>query len=85
MPCVELFERQDLAWRTEVLPAGLPVLAVEMGRPETWCRFTGSLERVVGVTTFGASAPLAQLIERYGFTPEKIAKSLAAHLERRKG
>jgi transketolase len=85
MPCVELFERQDLAWRTEVLPAGLPVLAVEMGRPETWCRFTGSLERVVGVTTFGASAPLAQLIERYGFTPEKIAKSLAAHLERQRG
>lgn len=78
MPCVELFLAQDEAWRRRVLPEGIPVCAVEMGRPEIWCRFTGSLDRVIGVTTFGASAPAADLAQEFGFTAEALAEKLAA-------
>lgn len=80
MPCVELFLTQDAEWRRRVLGQDLPVFAVEMGRPEGWCRFTGSLDRVVGVSTFGASAPAKELTKEYGFTPEQIAQKLRAAL-----
>jgi transketolase len=63
-----------------LLPPGLPVLAVEMGRPESWCPFTGSLDRVVGVTHFGASAPGKVLAQELGFTPELLAQRLAEML-----
>lgn len=76
MPCVEVFVQQDAAYRQRILPPGVPVLAVEMGRPEIWCAFTGSLARVVGQTTFGASAPMKALAEHFGFTPAKVAERL---------
>ena len=78
MPCVELFLRQDEAYRSRVLQTGLPVAAVEMGRPEPWCRFTGSIDRVHGQSTFGASAPAKALTEHFGWTPAAIAKALRA-------
>jgi transketolase len=81
MPCLELFLAQDEEYRNQLLGADLPILAVEMGRPEIWCQLTGSLERVVGVTTFGASAPASDLAEHYGFTPAKLAVHLRKILE----
>ena len=80
MPCVEAFLAQDTAWRECVLPKGQPVFAVEMGRPEPWCRFTGSIERVIGLEGFGASAPYKQLAAHFGFTPEAVAARVAAQL-----
>ena len=80
MPCVELFLAQDASWQTNVLPRELPTLAVEMGRPEGWCRFTGSLDRVVGITSFGASAPAKELTKHFGFTAEQVAQRLRAAL-----
>lgn len=77
MPCVEVFLAQDAAYRGKTLRSDLPVFAVEMGRPETWCQFTGKPERVIGVSRFGASAPHNVLTEKYGFTPAAIA----AHIE----
>jgi transketolase len=72
MPCVELFLQQDAAYRTAVL-GSTAVFAVEMGRPELWCQFTGRLDRCIGQTTFGASAPAKQVAEYFGFTPAKVA------------
>jgi len=80
MPCVEVFVAQDAAWRAAVLPKALPTFAVEMGRPEPWCRFTGSIERVVGLTGFGASAPHKKLAEHFGFTPTAVADRIASQL-----
>lgn len=80
MPCVELFLTQDEAWRNHCLPKSLPVLALEMGRPEGWCVFTGSLQHVLGVSTFGQSAPYKQLAEQYGFTPAQVADRIASIL-----
>ena len=82
-PCLELLASQDPAYREELLPTGLPVLAVEMGRPESWCQFTGAMERVFGVSRFGASAPAKVLARELGFTPEQLADWIAGRLPQR--
>ena len=79
MPCVELFLQQDPGYRQQVLGAA-PVFAVEMGRPEPWCVFTGRPDRVIGQTSFGASAPAAQLAEHFGFSPQNVAARVRAAL-----
>ncbi len=76
MPCAEVFLEQPKSYRIQVLPDGLPVLAVELGRPEYWCQFTGCLERVLGQSQFGKSAPQEALAEEFGWTAEKIAERL---------
>ena len=78
MPCVELFLAQDPGYREKVIPAGLPVFALEMGRPEGWCQFTGAMERVIGLTGFGASGPAKEVAKHFGFTGELVAKRLLA-------
>ena len=81
MPSIETFLRQEVSWRQAVLPANAsPVFAVEMGRPESWCQFTGNLDHVIGVQRFGASAPGKVIAERFGFTAEGIADSLTNRL-----
>jgi transketolase len=81
MPCLEEFLEQDAAYRARVLPRDLPVFAVEMGRPEIWCQLTGSLDRVIGVSRFGASAPYKVLAEKLGFTVAAVAEALAARIQ----
>ncbi len=74
MPCMELFDEQPKAYREAVLPP--PVtrrFAAEAGRPELWCKYTGSPDRVLGISRFGASAPAKLLAAEYGFTPEHLA------------
>jgi transketolase len=79
MPCVELFLRQDPSFRAAVLGA-LPVFALEMGRPEGWLQFTGRLDRCIGQSGFGASAPYKRLAEHFGFTATKVAERIVAAL-----
>jgi len=79
MPCFELFNEQEQAYRDSVLPPDTtPRFAVEAGRPELWCQYTGSLARVHGIDHFGASAPAGKLAEAYGFTAEQLARKIAA-------
>ncbi len=79
MPCCELFLRQSADYRSAVLGT-LPVFALEMGRPELWCQFTGRIDRVIGQSTFGASAPCKQLAEHFGFTADHVAARVRAAL-----
>jgi transketolase len=79
MPCVELFLQQDAAYRAAVLGAAA-VFTLEMGRPELWCQFTGRLDRCIGQTTFGASAPAKHVAEHFGFAPAKVAERVRAAL-----
>ncbi|MHC4515046.1 MAG: transketolase [Planctomycetota bacterium] len=76
MPCAEVFLSQPESYRAQVLPRNLPVLAVELGCPEYWCQFTGRLDRVLGQSEFGKSAPAKVLAEEFGWTVEKIAERL---------
>jgi len=73
MPCVELFLQQDAGYRADVLGKAA-VFALEMGRPEYWCQFTGRLDRCIGQTTFGASAPAKHVAEHFGYVPTKVAE-----------
>jgi transketolase len=79
MPCVELFQAQDAAWRNAVLGKAA-VFTLEMGRPEGFCQFTGRLDRCIGQTSFGASAPAKHLAEHFGFSAAKVAARVLAAL-----
>jgi len=83
MPSLELFERQPRSYRDEVLPPEiLGRVAVEQGSTFGWDRYVGLTGAVIGMDTFGASAPLKDLQRRFGFTPEAVAASAreqAAH------
>ena len=83
MPSWELFEQQGDAYRDSVLPAAVPGrVAVEQAGPLGWDRYTGLSGAKVVMHSFGASAPLAQLQVKFGFTVEnvvKLAKAQAQH------
>ena len=73
MPSWDLFEHQSAAYRESVLPASITArIAVEQGSVLGWDRYVGAAGRVIGMKTFGASAPLKELQKHFGFEPEKI-------------
>ncbi len=75
MPCWELFDRQPAEYRSEVLPPAVTArVAVEQGSTLGWDRYVGDGGAVVGMHTFGASAPLKQLLTKFGFTPEQVSQ-----------
>ncbi|MFK8052950.1 MAG: transketolase [Woeseiaceae bacterium] len=79
MPCVERFRLQDSEWQARVLGApGTPRLAVEAGVTNFWWEFVGDRGDVIGLDSFGASAPAEQLFEKYGFTVENVTARAAA-------
>lgn len=73
MPSWELFEQQDQAYRDEVLPPNVTArVSAEMGSVIGWDRYVGVTGAKVGMNTFGSSAPLKDLLTKFGFTPEKV-------------
>ncbi|MEM9681990.1 MAG: transketolase C-terminal domain-containing protein, partial [Pseudomonadota bacterium] len=71
MPCVELFREQPAAARIEILPPGMPTLAVEAAAPLGWHEFA---DDVLGLTRFGASAPGPVVCKELGYTAEAVAQ-----------
>lgn len=83
MPCWELFERQDQAYRDAVLPPAIIArVAVEQAATLGWERYVGMTGAVIGMRTFGASAPMKALLDKFGFTPEKVAEAARAQIAR---
>ena len=76
MPSTDVFDRQDLAWRTFVLPGGLPRVAVEAGVTALWHKYVGLDGAVVGIDTFGESAPAGVLFKHFGLTAEKVVQAV---------
>jgi transketolase len=75
MPCWELFDRQPPEYREQVLPRDVTArVAVEQASTFGWDRYVGSGGAVIGMHTFGASAPLKQLLTNFGFTPEHLSQ-----------
>ena len=74
-PSLELFAKQDAGYRDSVLPAGVPRVAVEAAHPASWYRWVGDAGAIVGIETFGASAPAPVLYKEYGITAEKVAEA----------
>ena len=74
LPSWELFDAQGADYRREVLgPEGTPRLSVEAGTTLGWCRYTGARGANVGIDTYGASGPGAEVLAHYGFTKEHVA------------
>ena len=76
MPSTDVFDRQDLAWRTSVLPKAVPRVAVEAGVTALWHKYVGLDGVVVGIDTFGESAPAGVLFKHFGLTAEKVAQAV---------
>jgi transketolase len=75
MPSADVFLQQDQSYRESVLPESmLHRVAIEAGSPQLWYRFVGIRGAVIGMETFGASAPAAELFKHFGFTPDGVAK-----------
>ena len=78
MPSTTVFDRQSASYKLSVLPAELPRIAVEMGVSDYWWKY--GCAAIVGIDTFGESAPAPVLFKHFGFTPENIADTVQAVL-----
>jgi transketolase len=86
LACWSLFDRQPEQYRREVLPPGIKRrLAVEAASPLGWEKYVGDQGKVIGMTRFGASAPYKVLAEKFGYTPEAVAREALALLNRQSG
>lgn len=77
MPCQELFDQQDAAYKEEILPNKIRTrLSIEMGSDYGWYKYVGIDGKTMSVNTFGTSAPANIVIERYGFTVDNVIKNI---------
>ena len=75
MPCMELFDEQDAAYRESVLPAAVRArVAVEAGATMPWYKYVGLDGAVIGLDHYGASAPAKLLFEQFGFTAQHVCE-----------
>ena len=73
MPSWELFEKQDAAYKENVLPASVTArVSVEMASTFGWDRWVGPKGKIIGMHSFGSSAPLKDLLKKFGFEPDKV-------------
>jgi transketolase len=86
MPSWELFEQQDESYRDSVLPPNITArVSVEMGSVIGWDRYAGPTGTKIGMHTFGSSAPLKDLLTKFGFTPAKVLAAAKEQIAKSKG
>jgi len=85
LPCWSVFKAQPEAYRKEVLPPGIPTLAIEAGVTLGWNSYVGPPMAVIGVDRFGASAPGEVVMSEYGFTAENVCQRVRELLDEMKG
>ena len=81
MPSTTTFDRQSAEYKSTVLPAKLPRVAVEMGSTDGWWKY--GVSAVVGIDTYGESAPAPVLFKHFGFTPENVADTVQSVLAKK--
>ncbi|MDO6562991.1 transketolase [Amphritea sp. 1_MG-2023] len=81
MPCTDLFDKQDAAYRESVLPAAVKArVAVEAAQADYWYKYVGLDGAIVGMTTFGESAPAGDLFKLFGFTVDNVVEKVKSVL-----
>jgi len=76
IPSWDLFDHQDQGYRDQVLPPDVTArVAVEQAAVLGWSQYVGPKGRVIGMRSFGASAPIKELQKKFGFTPEAVAQA----------
>lgn len=81
MPSTNAFDRQDAEYRERVLPKGVRRVAIEAGVTDFWRKYVGLEGSVVGIDTFGESAPAGVLFKYFGFTVEHVVDAAKAALD----
>jgi transketolase len=81
MPSTTVFDRQDAAYRSSVLPPGIVRVAVEAGVSDFWRKYVGLDGEVIGIDRFGESAPAGELFKHFGFTAEAVAAAVEKALK----
>ena len=81
MPSTDVFDRQDAAYKASVLPKGLPRVAIEAGVTDFWYKYVGLEGAVVGIDSFGESAPAGVLFKHFGFTVDNVVAKVNSVLE----
>lgn len=81
LPCWELFDQQDPDYREQVLGQNCLRIAIEAASPFGWERYVKSPEHIIGLTTFGASAPYKDVYRHFGLTAENIVRHVKQQLE----
>ena len=82
MPCMEIFEKQDLLYQSSIIPKrGCLKVTIEAGITRGWEKFSGINGLSIGIDRYGASAPGKVLADEFGFTAEKIESKIKAHLK----
>jgi transketolase len=82
MPSTDVFERQDAAYKASVLTRGTPRVAIEAGVTDFWYKYVGLEGAVVGIDTFGESAPAGVLFKHFGFTVENVVAKVKSVIAR---
>ncbi|MES2321821.1 MAG: transketolase [Pseudomonadota bacterium] len=80
MPSTDVFDRQDAAYKASVLTRGMPRVAIEAGVTDFWYKYVGLEGAVVGIDTFGESAPAPVLFKHFGFTVENVVAKVKSVL-----
>ncbi|MDO8889834.1 MAG: transketolase [Hydrogenophaga sp.] len=76
MPCTNVFDRQPRSYQDGVLPLHLPTVAVEAAHPDFWRKYVGRTGAVVGIASFGESAPAKALYAHFGITTERVCEEV---------
>jgi transketolase len=82
MPCTNVFDRQSDAYQDSVLPLGLPTVAVEAAHPDFWRKYVGRTGMVIGIASFGESAPASALYAHFGITRERVCEAVRTLVHR---
>ena len=81
MPCFEEYEKQSAEYKESVMPSAVKArVCVEAGSPYSWYKYAGDAGEIIGMSTFGASGPAAQLFKLFGFTVENVVEKAKASL-----
>ena len=78
MPSTSVFDRQSADYQEQVLPLALPTVAVEAAHPDFWRKYVGRSGRVVGIASFGESAPAKDLYAHFGITSQSVVQAVQA-------
>jgi transketolase len=82
MPCTNLFDRQSAAYQEQVLPLSLPAVAIEASQPDGWRKYVGRGGAVVGMGSFGESAPAKDLYAYFGITAQRVVEAVRTLVQR---
>ncbi len=82
MPSTNVFDRQDAGYQDDVLPPALPAVAIEAAHPDFWRKYVGRTGAVIGIASFGESAPAKDLYAHFGITAQAVVQAVQARVAR---